>query len=63
MVVTYASPNRSKVYQTEIPCEADPMPFARMLISEAWRETTDAAPYAEELQYCMLDNNPLMPQD
>lgn len=60
MVITYASPNRSKVYQTEIPCEANPMPFARQLIAASWDEGEDKIPIDDELQYCMVDNTPLI---
>lgn len=60
MVVLFSSPDFTHVYQTEVPCEADPEPFANLLIHKAMDEEGRQLIDPEaQLAYCFADGSPL----
>jgi hypothetical protein len=53
MIVEFRAPD-GQVFATEVPCEADPVPFARGLIAEAGYGYQD-----DMLALCYADGSPL----
>lgn len=42
MIVRYSDPDLAEDYETEVPCDADPLPFAEELVRRAYREDPKA---------------------
>lgn len=59
MIVSYNSPFRMQAYEAEIPCEADPVPFARDLVERAQKQERVDLEMDEELRWCTVDGAPL----
>lgn len=61
VIIEYDSPHLSQKYETEIPCAADPRPFAISLIKQARENDLHADKMEsdeEELRWCRADDSP-----
>jgi len=59
MYVVYDSPNVGFGVEKEIPCEADPMPFALEMIETVRKYQRSDLDTDTELHYCYADGAPL----
>lgn len=58
MMVTYSPPGREPL-ETEVPCEADPIPFALRMIVAANPHEVERSKLEDQLVHCTADGAPL----
>jgi hypothetical protein len=59
VIVKFSAQHLRQDYVTEIPCEADPTPFAVVLIEQARVKENLDLDTDTELKYCTADGSPL----